>query len=190
MKKQPDVTEKTRKKFEDAFWTLAAEKPISKIAVSEIAKRAGYNRSTFYEYFEDTDDLLSRIEAEMIEEVKQIILPALPEIRSLENLFPITFSAMNEKMYLLMGPNGDSAFPAKLKAELIPLIVSYIPISTDMPNFDYIISFVNSALFGLVQHWHEMDKDISTEKICTIMQNLVLYGLRSYVDPAAQGTDE
>lgn len=186
MKKQPEVTEKTKQKFEDAFWALAVEKPISKIAVSEIAKRAGYNRSTFYEYFVDTDDLLDKIETKLIEEVKQIIQPALPGIKSLESLFPMTFSAMNEKMYLLMGPNGDSAFLAKMKSELIPLIVSYIPIAADNPNFGYIICFVNAALFGLLQHWHEMGKNIDTEEICTIMRNLVLYGLCSYVNPAVQ----
>ncbi len=89
MRKQPEVTEKTRQKFEDAFWELAAEKPIAKIAVSELTKRAGYNRSTFYEYFVDTDHLLAYVEEKLLDETKATIIQVHAENVSLENLFPI-----------------------------------------------------------------------------------------------------
>lgn len=183
MRKQPEITEKTRQNFEDAFWELAAEKPIAKIAVSELAKRAGYNRSTFYEYFVDTDHLLDYVERKLLDETKAAIIQVYAENVSLENLFPIIFTAMNEKIYILMGPNGDSGFLAKMKEEIIPLVTKYVPIPADAPNFDYLISFVNSAMFGLLQHWNEKGKDISTQEICGMMQSLVLQGLLNYVTP-------
>lgn len=184
MKKQPEVTEKTRQKFEDAFWELAAEKPISKIAVSEIAKRAGYNRSTFYEYFEDTDDLLVCVEKKLLDEARMIVCQILPENEFLSDLFRIFFTAMNEKIYILMGANGDPGFLTKVRSELIPFIAEYLPIPTNIPDFDYLVSFVNSSMFGLLQHWREKGKDISEEEICALMQKLVLPGLRAYTSPA------
>lgn len=186
MNKQPEVTERTRQRFMDAFWSLAAEKPISRISVSEVSRLAGYHRSTFYEYFLDTDDLLSQIEAELLEKIKQAILPRLTADQSLENLFPILFSAMNEKIYLLMGPNGDSGFFSRIKTELIPLMASYLPISNKISNFDYLITFVNSAMLGLLQHWNETGKNISAEEISAMMQNLVLHGLFAYVNPVTE----
>ncbi|MCD7750028.1 MAG: TetR/AcrR family transcriptional regulator [Oscillospiraceae bacterium] len=63
MKKQPEVTERTRQRFLEAFWSLVREKPVAKISVSELTKRAGYNRSTFYEYFLDTDELFGAARA-------------------------------------------------------------------------------------------------------------------------------
>lgn len=51
MKKQPQITEKTRQKFIEVFCELYSQKPIEKISVQEIANNSGYNRSTFYQYF-------------------------------------------------------------------------------------------------------------------------------------------
>ncbi len=186
MKKQPEITEKTRKRFVDAFWELAKEKPIRKIAVNELTRRAGYNRSTFYEYFADTDDLLSYAEQDVLEEIRQTIVRTLPQDDTSGNLFqsdlfPRVFSAMNEKMYILMGPNGDPGFLLLIKAELVPLVLPHIPISTDNPDFDYLISFVSSAMFGLLQQWNERGKDISTNDFSKMMQTLVLQGLSAYI---------
>lgn len=190
MKKQQEVTEKTRQRFVDAFWSLAEEKAIPKISVSELAKRAGYNRSTFYEYFLDIDDLVSYIEKRLLEEVQQTIVRTLPQMETPDsliqsNLFQTIFAAMNEKIYLLLGPNGDPAFPSKIKTELMPAVVSQLSVSINLPNIDYLISFVNSAAFGLVQYWNEQGKNIPPEEISTMMQNLVLHGLAAYLEPAA-----
>jgi len=186
MKKQQEVTDKTRWKFVDAFWTLAGEKPVFKISVSELAKHAGYNRSTFYEYFLDIDDLVAYVEKNLLEDMKQAILQTLPEMETPEhliqsNLFQSIFAAMNERIYLLIGPNGDSGFLSKIKAELIPVVLSQFPITTEIPHFDYLVSFLNSAAFGLVQHWNEQGKDMSAEEVSAMMQNLVLHGVMGYI---------
>ena len=181
MKKNPEITEKTKQKFVDAFLLLVKTKPISKITASEITRLAGYNRSTFYEYFMDTDDLLEYIETSLLEEIKQKINNILPDGGSPIELFQTVFAAMNEKLYLLMGENGDSSFFTKVKAELFPLIDAYFPLPKDAPNFDYITCFAHSALFGLLQHWHENGKDLSTKEISDMMQQLVFNGVTSYI---------
>ncbi|MCD8125807.1 MAG: TetR/AcrR family transcriptional regulator [Lachnospiraceae bacterium] len=189
MKKQPEITEKTRQKFVDAFWSLIEEKPIAKIAVSELTRRAGYNRSTFYEYFIDTDDLVTYVETKLLEQIKQTVLQASPEEDSPGELFQNIFAAMNERMYLLLGPNGDSSFLEKVKVELFPLIVGFFRISEDTPHFDYLICFASSALFGLLQLWNKKGKDLSTEEISTMMQDLVLQGLMTYMTPPSLNTE-
>ncbi|MCC8073184.1 MAG: TetR/AcrR family transcriptional regulator [Clostridiales bacterium] len=183
MNKQPEVTEKTRQNFTDAFWSLIKEKPISKITVSEITRRAGYNRSTFYEYFLDTNDLLKFIEDKLLEKLKETVLNASSENKSPEALFQIIFAAMNEELYLLIGENGDSGFLAKARNELFTIVGSYFPNLKNTDNFDYLTCFVSSAMFGLMQHWNEKGKDIDTLKMSEIMQNLVLNGLHTYITP-------
>lgn len=183
MKKQPVVTEKTRQRFVDAFWSLVREKPVSKIAVSELTRRAGYNRSTFYEYFLDTDDLLAYVENQLLEQLKQAVLQAPMENDSPGAMFQIIFATMNEKIYLLLGPNGDATFLARVQSELLPFVEAYFPLSKDTPNFDYLICFVNSALFGLLQHWNEKGKDLSTQEVGALMQELVLQGLLAHMTP-------
>ena len=56
MKKQPERTAATRSAFVDAFISISESRPIEKITIQEIADKAGYNRTTFYQYFEDTEE--------------------------------------------------------------------------------------------------------------------------------------
>ncbi|MCD7755165.1 MAG: TetR/AcrR family transcriptional regulator [Firmicutes bacterium] len=179
MNKQPEVTERTRQKFVDAYWSLAREKPVGKIAVSELTRRAGYNRSTFYEYFVDADDLLAYAEEKLLEQLKLTILQAVSKNNSMQTMFQIIFAALNEKIYLLLGPNGDSTFLARVQSEMLPFVEAYFPIAKDTPHFDYLICYANSAMFGLLQHWNENGKDLSTGEMSAMMQSLVLCGLAS-----------
>ena len=51
----------------EAFLQLCQTLPCDKITVSQLTKKAGYNRSTFYAYFNNTDDLLKQLENELFE---------------------------------------------------------------------------------------------------------------------------
>ncbi|KFI92325.1 transcriptional regulator [Bifidobacterium saguini DSM 23967] len=52
-------TQRTLDAFFTAITALLAEKPFADISVNELCERAGYPRATFYNYFEDRDDLLN-----------------------------------------------------------------------------------------------------------------------------------
>ncbi|NMM99638.1 transcriptional regulator [Bifidobacterium sp. DSM 109958] len=51
-------TQRTLDAFLGAMTSLLAEKPLIGISVNELCERAGYPRATFYNYFEDRDDLV------------------------------------------------------------------------------------------------------------------------------------
>ena len=62
MKKNPKITGQTRENLLQAFWSLYRQKKIEHITIQDITTKAGYNRSTFYEYFVDIYDVLNRLE--------------------------------------------------------------------------------------------------------------------------------
>ena len=66
MNKRPELTEQTKRNLRTAFWSLYAQKPLEKISVREITALAGYNRGTFYLYYQDVYDLLNQIEDELL----------------------------------------------------------------------------------------------------------------------------
>lgn len=66
LKKQPEITAQTKQKLMDSFWMLASNKGIHRVTVSAVTKSAGVNRSTFYEYFSDIDELLEHSENEIL----------------------------------------------------------------------------------------------------------------------------
>lgn len=62
MKRNPAVTEATKAAIRDAFWTLYQQKSTDQITVKEITDLAGYNRSTFYQYYKDVYDVMEQIQ--------------------------------------------------------------------------------------------------------------------------------
>ncbi|WNM25205.1 TetR/AcrR family transcriptional regulator [Demequina capsici] len=50
---------RTRARLQEALLQLARERPASDVSVSDIAERAGINRSTFYQHYADRDMLLA-----------------------------------------------------------------------------------------------------------------------------------
>ncbi|MCD8126944.1 MAG: TetR/AcrR family transcriptional regulator [Clostridiales bacterium] len=67
MRKQPEVTDATREAFIDAFFQLAKGKSINRITIRETTSLAGYNRTTFYRYFEDVYALVEYAEDEFLQ---------------------------------------------------------------------------------------------------------------------------
>lgn len=47
----------TEQNFITAFWKISEQKHIDKISIRELCDYAGYNRSTFYDHFQDIYDL-------------------------------------------------------------------------------------------------------------------------------------
>lgn len=60
---------KTKKAIADAFLTMASQKPIEKITVTDIVKEAQINKSTFYAHYHDIYDLMDELRNEAIEMV-------------------------------------------------------------------------------------------------------------------------
>ena len=68
-------TRLTKALIRQAFTSLLEEKPIQRIAVTELCQRAGINRSTFYAHYDDIYDLLQQIEEDMLRDFQQALAP-------------------------------------------------------------------------------------------------------------------
>ncbi len=56
---------KTKDAIKNSFFLLLSHKPINQITVKEIVQQADINRSTFYHYYLDVADMLTKIEEEI-----------------------------------------------------------------------------------------------------------------------------
>ena len=71
--KQSRVTERTRKNLVNAFFKLYKKGDTNKITVGEICKTANYERTTFYRYFSDTNEIINYFEDSIIEDIRASI---------------------------------------------------------------------------------------------------------------------
>ena len=174
MKKQPEITDKTRQAFVDIFCELYRLKPIEKISVQEIANKSGYNRSTFYQYFADLYELLEYVENDLLTYIKRVkkhsTKDSIPQ--DITNLF-------SEKgMYLnaLLGDYGNIRFLERLKKE-IPLNERDLNIPDNTPITPYLVEFHISTSFSLFRLWQRRQDDLSPEELFDLINRLYTSGI-------------
>ena len=166
MKKQPHITEQTRKKLLDGFWNLYKKKDITQITVKNICDIASYERTTFYRYFTDITDILNQLEDYVINNIKNEISIKLKSIE------PITissegftkFTSVYGEYLVIFSEKGNISFYKKFK-ELIKtdgydyLIINII----DDNKKDFVFEFIFSSLINAFIYWYRHQKKISIE---------------------------
>ena len=66
-------TRMTKRLFCEQMIQMMQEKPIDEISVSELCRRAGINRTTFYRYYTIPRDILSDIQSDLKNEYERIL---------------------------------------------------------------------------------------------------------------------
>ncbi len=182
MKKQPEITIHTRQKLIDTFWKIAEEKGFDKVTVSEITKRAHYNRSTFYEYFSDINHLIVEIEDELLQKLPHntkltpIALKDPKHLRLLAQELINTLISYDNKFFLLVGKHGDPLFTSKLRTGLTTQILPYITDTSLGEYTEYITAYISSATIGLMSYWYETGRKITAEELGEILYQISFNG--------------
>ena len=112
--KKTAAKEETKQALIQAFWKLYREKRIEKITVGEIAAVAGYNRSTFYEYFYDVPDVLQQIEDGILDEMQFGIPGDRIPLEEVVALFERNADALS----VLLGEHGDFSFFFRVRGKM------------------------------------------------------------------------
>ena len=96
----------TRETLRDAFWRLYQQKPVAQITVKEIAALAGYNRSTFYQYYTDAYAVL--------EEIEDLVLSAVEQAASFISVRAREMPLSEILSALIYSPHGDAHYLIRL----------------------------------------------------------------------------
>lgn len=174
---------KTKKDIMDAFWKLYCEKRIEKITVKEVTKNAGYNRSTFYEYFIDVYDVLEQIENEVIplkDELPPFTMQNI-EIGMPIDIFMNFYDQNSEYYFVLLGDNGDPAFAGKLKDSIKDMLKETLgtKVKVDPIELDFILEFILSAMIGTMSYWFKKNKIIPAHELLEIINSIMEKGVMS-----------
>ncbi|MDO4285413.1 MAG: TetR/AcrR family transcriptional regulator [Eubacteriales bacterium] len=148
-----------KKAIIDAFFILMDEKPFSSITVSELVKKAGVARATYYRNFYYKEDIirafLSSMHQELFLEMKNtpIITETVdvylnPDLlyRSLEYAFRLCYK--NREYLLIIMKNGLGGLIQDALNEY-----AYSLISEDSSIDAYQICFIQGAGFHMVMSW-------------------------------------
>lgn len=189
MGKHTEQTSLTRKSIEDAFWIIAENEGHKKISASTIAKKAGINRSTFYEYYTDVEELTEYIEGVMIDDLKQLIggLYLKYNLNCTSKDMAKALVPYYGRLSVLVGYD-DRRFLSRLQRESVEFFSS-ITENPD-PMIEYEIVYVVSAFIGLLVYWLNTGKRIDEDAFTDLIHTMSIRGLSAQctnADMARQG---
>ncbi|MBA3927135.1 TetR/AcrR family transcriptional regulator [Listeria sp. W9-0585] len=177
MKKQPEITNKTRQSLVDVFCELYSQKPVEKITVQEIANKSGYNRSTFYQYFTDVYDLLSFIENDILDYIREKVKKT-EQIDAKSKDILLLFEEKELYLTALLGDYGNIRFTDKLKNEFFSDGLDHC-VPKDNAMTPYLLEFNISTAFSLIRLWQRRQKDLPPDQLFHLIDTLVNSGTSS-----------
>lgn len=181
MEHQTKAADRTRQAFIDAFCQLYQRQPLAKITVQAVAKRAGYNRSTFYQYFLDIDDVLDSVEDYLMntviqrrKELKEPISSGRLFIESLVDLYEEEPTVINA----LFGDYGSGHFLERIRAVPEKEILGFeVPGGNRLEP--YLVEYRLAGSLALFRLWLHRGRDLSIEELLSLVARLYESGMSS-----------
>lgn len=149
---------RSRRLINQAVAELMQEKPLDKITVTDVVKRADINRGTFYAHYADVPDVLAR----QMDAACQTLRDALADRGA--SVGPGDAGFVLNKLQQLLEENLEF-FSALLASSLAPaateqlreLFIDYMmehpPQGVDKENFAFIIRFASGGMVAMYRDW-------------------------------------
>jgi AcrR family transcriptional regulator len=182
MRKQPEIIAATQKAFIDAFCALYKANSDKKITIQELSKKAGYNRCTFYQYFNDVDDILTSLE-DMVISYTSEHMAALITHYDFGDMFIESFvamqtdAAMSTYIKVLLGTSNSAKFALRLKAAMLPVFMERFHIPKNDLKSVYVLEFYLAGVISIGNRWLQNGHEIETEELGVLIRGLLTEGV-------------
>lgn len=192
MARKPDRrSERTENDLMDAMVALIVEKDYGKITVSEIARRAGVDRTTFYQHYTSKDDLVLAVERRRVAKLMETFGP------SLESDHPVSREMLRQALLVLMDqdacldrrialtPSYDFLL-ADAKRLLSRLARKALKAGSDLDERHAALcaEFCAAGMLAGYVEWIRSGETIPVEQLVSTLTDLVFQGIEGAVGQA------
>lgn len=171
--------------IKESLFLLMKEKSIDKITVSDVIKRAGVVRSTFYKHFENIPDLVTALEDQTIRDIFSIIDAFHPDndISMCQSYFmTLCDYTMNNPFLieLLRSPRGD-----QFLEKAITMFHTYVSRVTeqktaskeDKEYFSFVVACSIGSTIGVLHKWTTENFRTPKETVAHVLTESFVKGL-------------
>lgn len=173
----------------DAFFLILKEKDIDKITVSDVIKRAGIVRSTFYNHYENIPALVSAIEDKTIEDIFSLMETFHPKNdRDVCKSYFLTicnYTLTNPFLAnLLRSPRGDAFFEKAMTMfhrYVSEAMQNTTPTRHSREEFSYMIACTIGSTLGVLHKWTRDNFQAPAEVIADILTKAFIEGMLPFM---------
>ncbi|MBO6162072.1 MAG: TetR/AcrR family transcriptional regulator [Eubacterium sp.] len=174
----------------DAFFLLLKEKELDRITVSDVIKKAGIVRSTFYNHYENVPALMAAAEDRSIHDIFTLMESFHPkndrDICFSYFLAICNYTRKNRFLALLLrSPRQDAFFEKAIT--MFHRYVTNVTQTTDVTppkkqEFSYMIASAIGSTIGVLHKWIADDFATPAEEIAEILSKVFMAGILPYLN--------
>ena len=180
-KKEYRSAVRSRRMIQKAFLELLDEKPIDKITVLEVARRADVNRSTFYAHYQDIFGVAEAVQDDILQRnlntfshlaCRDLLRDPLPCLQSIADML--------EEMVTLNRKIGRAAPARQSLEEYSRVVVETILLRSDLPDdvrgepaFAVRVQFFLGGISNTFLQWAEGKLDCPKEVLCEQIARII-----------------
>ncbi len=175
----------------DAFFLLLKEKSIEKVTVSDVIKRAGIVRSTFYNHYENIPALMTAAEDRTIGDIFKLMESFHPQndkdmCRSYF-LVICNYTRKNPFLANLLQSGGGNSFFEKailMFHEYVSKVSRITPVEDhrSVNERSYFIAGAIGSTIGILHKWTAEDFSSPAETVADILSDIFLAGILPYLN--------
>ncbi|MBQ3612065.1 MAG: TetR/AcrR family transcriptional regulator [Firmicutes bacterium] len=170
MNKQPERTVHTREDIMDAFCVLYKNNPIEKITVNQVIDLAGYNRSTFYRYFDSVYDILDCIEEDLLEKWKKYQDVILGNLSEFATIIADFYRENDKYLSALLNSVNSPIYIEKFTHRLQYSLEKLFGLDEKTPEKRYILAFYTAGAFSVITSWYKDGKQMEAERMAELIR--------------------
>ena len=178
---------RTKRVLRECLFALLEEKNIDSITVKELTEAADVNRSTFYFYYKDIDDMMIQIQDEIFEVFEKTVISPAAFFITVEDFTEyckrfLMFCKEYEKICKFVVTNDpNNNLTKKIKTSLLKHIPDSTKVYSETDPKYYLTCFALSAIWETIIQWMYDGMKIEPEEMAKFMANCYFYGGRTLI---------
>ena len=156
-----------------ALLLLMEQKSYDKITVTDITKKAGVSRMSFYRHFNSKDHILYKKAEECFSEMEE--MADFKKFLNSDEFIKFYFSKIKESKSTLKSLHKagkiDMLFPVLLKYNSM-IAEKYMDISSDLKENKYLLIYHTGGIFQIIKHWLQTDFKAPVHELIEVLKSI------------------
>jgi len=175
----------TKKKLTNTLLLLLKEKKIQDITVLELCKKAKINRTTFYKYYKDIDDLVYKIEESLLTDLEKYITDIKRNYLISYTSKIIETIANHKEIYArLLSEYGDHTFLRRILKQVYEQSIAEwnkLLKKASREDLEKIYNFIVDGTIGIIEDWIKKDCQEDPANVAIFINKICMSGLSSFI---------
>ena len=180
---------RSKKALRGALISLIEEKGFESLTVGDLCARADLNRGTFYNHYQDKDELLASFENEVMagldswqKKMERVSIADMAAYR-LKKTSPLFLVELfdylrseGDFLHAVLGPRGDVRFASRMRDSICNHLINSILHEKyrrdPSPFVGYYLAYNTYAYLGVMARWIETGMQESSEEMALVVMRL------------------